>query len=127
MRCRYRLGMAQDRMVAVTTVTDPMTARILAARLGAEGIVWELRGADGVYPVGPVELLVEEGRLGVARELLGEAAEEAEWRELGAHAHRRRVAIAAVLVALLLTLTFGRYVVEAVDEPSSPDDTSRSR
>jgi hypothetical protein len=120
--------MTPARMVAVTSVTDPMTARILAARLGAEGIVWELRGGDGLYPVGPVVLLVEEQDVGVARALLGEAAaEEDEWRALGDHGHRRRVAIAALLVALLMTLTFGRYLVEAMAEPSPPDDTTRTR
>ena len=115
-------------MVTVTSVTDPMTARILAARLGSEGIVWQIRGGDGLYPLGPVELLVEEGDAATARELLGDAsAEEVEWLAAASSARRRRVLIAAVLVALLMTLTFGRFVVEATAEPSPPDaEPSRS-
>lgn len=56
------------------TVADPVTARILAAQLGAEGVVWEIRGNVGSpYPVGPVELLVDRDSLDLARELLAGA------------------------------------------------------
>src|SRR4029453_15129406 len=55
-------------MVSLTTVANPVAARILAAHLGAEGIVWQLRGdVDGPYPVGPVEGLVPADDLEVAR------------------------------------------------------------
>jgi hypothetical protein len=57
-------------MVRVTTVANPVTARILAAQLGAEGVVWELRGVNVLYPVGPVELLVDEDDVDVARDVL---------------------------------------------------------
>jgi hypothetical protein len=58
-------------MVPLTTVANPVAARILVAHLGSEGIVWELRGnVDGPYPVGPVEVLVAEDDLALARELL---------------------------------------------------------
>jgi hypothetical protein len=60
-------------MVPLTTAASPFAARVLAAHLGAEGIVWELRGnVDGPYPVGPVEVLVAEGDLAVAREVVAE-------------------------------------------------------
>jgi hypothetical protein len=60
-------------MVPLTTAASPFAARVLAAHLGAEGIVWELRGnVDGPYPVGPVEVLVAEGDLAVAREIVAE-------------------------------------------------------
>jgi Putative prokaryotic signal transducing protein len=63
-------------MVPLTTAANPLAARILAAHLGAEGIVWELRGnVDGPYPVGPVEVLVPAADLEVARALM--AATEA--------------------------------------------------
>src|SRR5262245_32180245 len=115
--------MAEVRMVTVTTVTDPMTARILAARLGAEGIVWQLRGADALYPVGPVEVLVGEEDAATARALLGEDdVDDIEWHLAAARWRRRRVVIAAVLVALLLMLTFGRFVVEAAAEPVHRDE-----
>jgi hypothetical protein len=59
-------------MVPLTTTSDPMAARILAAHLGAEGIVWQLRGnVDGPYPVGPVELLVPAEDLELARAVVG--------------------------------------------------------
>jgi Putative prokaryotic signal transducing protein len=58
-------------MVPLTTVASPIAARILAAHLGSEGIVWELRGnVDGPYPLGPVEVLVAADDLDLARELL---------------------------------------------------------
>lgn len=57
-------------MVLLTTA-DGATARILAAHLGAEGVVWQLRGnVEGPYPVGPVEVLVDEHDLDRARDLL---------------------------------------------------------
>jgi hypothetical protein len=59
-------------MVPVRKVSDQFEARVLAARLGAEGIVAQLRGGgiDGPYPMGPIEVLVAEGDLDTARELL---------------------------------------------------------
>lgn len=42
------------------TAANAMEARIIAARLGSEGIVWELRGSvDGPLALGPVEVLVD--------------------------------------------------------------------
>ena len=58
-------------MALLTTVATPFAARVLAARLGAEGILWELRGnLDGPYPVGAVQVLVASTDLGDAQELL---------------------------------------------------------
>jgi hypothetical protein len=59
-------------MVPVTKVTDAFGARILAARLGSEGIVTQLRGGgiDGPYPMGDVEVLVSAADLEVAQEIL---------------------------------------------------------
>ena len=58
-------------MVRLTTCGDSFEARLLAARLGSEGIVWSLRGGqDGPFAVGNVEVLVEERDLDSARELL---------------------------------------------------------
>jgi hypothetical protein len=66
-------GVAIGPMVPLTTAANPFAARILAAHLGAEGIVWELRGnVDGPYPVGPVEVLVSQDDLAVAREVVSE-------------------------------------------------------
>jgi hypothetical protein len=59
-------------MVPVRKVSDQFEARVLAARLGSEGIVAQLRGGgiDGPYPMGAIEVLVSEDDLETARELL---------------------------------------------------------
>ncbi|HET6948922.1 MAG TPA: DUF2007 domain-containing protein [Acidimicrobiales bacterium] len=65
--------MAIGPMVPLTTAANPFAARVLAAHLGAEGIVWELRGpVDGPYPVGPVEVLVAADDLALARQIVRE-------------------------------------------------------
>ena len=59
------------RMVPVLRADGTFHARVVAARLGSEGIVTQLRGnVDGPYPMGSVEVLVTEDDLGAARELL---------------------------------------------------------
>ncbi len=59
-------------MVPVLRVPDAFSAKVVAARLGADGIVWQLRGAvDGPYPVGAIDVLVDADDADVARELLG--------------------------------------------------------
>jgi hypothetical protein len=59
-------------MVHLTTVGSMFEARVLMARLGAEGILTQLRGGDeGPYPLpGPVEVLVVVDQAGEARELM---------------------------------------------------------
>ena len=50
--------------------TTPIAARVLTARLGAEGIVSEVRGPSGPYPFGPAHVFVLETDLAEATELL---------------------------------------------------------
>jgi hypothetical protein len=58
-------------MVHVRTVTGAFHARVIAARLGAEGIVTELRGNTGTfYPFGQVSVWVTEEDAETAAELL---------------------------------------------------------
>ncbi len=58
-------------MVRLVTVNSSFHARVIAARVGAEGIVTELRGnLDGPYPVGDVHVYVSEDDLPSASELL---------------------------------------------------------
>jgi hypothetical protein len=58
-------------MVPLTWLPDAFSARVIAARLGAAGLLSELRGSlDGPYPIGGVEVLVPAGELEEARELL---------------------------------------------------------
>ena len=101
-------------MVPVRKVTDQFEARVIAARLGAAGLVTQLRGGgiEGPYPMGPIEILVTEDDLDDARELL--LADEVESAFDGSEhddvpVHRQRLVAIAVLVCLLST-TFLRIV-----------------
>lgn len=62
--------MSPLRMVHLATVQSEFEARVVAARLGAEGVVWELRGISSVYPVGAVDVFVESEALASARDML---------------------------------------------------------
>jgi hypothetical protein len=58
-------------MVLVRTVPNAFHARVIAARLGAEGIPAELRGGvGGPYPIGDVSVWVREDDFDTAREIL---------------------------------------------------------
>jgi hypothetical protein len=60
-------------MVRLTSTASAFEARVLAARLGADGVLVELRGAplDNVYPVlGEVEVWVPVDDFELARDLL---------------------------------------------------------
>jgi hypothetical protein len=58
-------------MVRLATVGTSFHARVIAARLGTEGIVTDLRGnIDGLYPVGDVHVFVDQEDLAEAREIL---------------------------------------------------------
>jgi hypothetical protein len=58
-------------MVHVRTVPTAFHARVIAARLGAEGIVTQLRGnTGGPYPLGNVSVWVNEEDATAAGELL---------------------------------------------------------
>jgi hypothetical protein len=59
------------RMVHLRTVPDAWQAKVLAARLGSEGIVTHLQGGlSGPYPFGAVSVLVEAGQADLAADLL---------------------------------------------------------
>ena len=99
------------RMVRVATTRDGFEARVIAARLGAEGIVWELKGSvDGPYPVGVVHVLVEAGEVDAARELLtlepedgDDVEEDGDHDPVGSASWRGGIvtAVAVVVVALM--------------------------
>jgi len=58
-------------MVHVRTVSGAFHARVIAARLGAEGILTELRGNTGnFYPFGQVSVWVSSADAEIAAELL---------------------------------------------------------
>lgn len=94
-------------MVHLRTVPSSFHAHVIAARLGADGIITQLRGGvDGIYPVGEVAIYVPETEFESARALL--LADEVEsafaapqagrpsWR------HRRLVVVVALGLLLLL-------------------------
>ena len=63
--------MTRLRLVPVTKVANEFHARVIAARLGSEGIVTELRGGiSSPYPMGEVEVLVDEDDFDAAASLL---------------------------------------------------------
>ncbi len=65
-------GVASPVMVPLTTVGSAFEARVVAARLGADGILTQTRGGgDGTYPLpGVVQVLVLVDQADEARELL---------------------------------------------------------
>jgi len=51
-------------MVPVYIATDNFEAQVVAAHLGTAGILWRLRAnLEGLYPLGHVEVLVQESAL----------------------------------------------------------------
>ncbi|HXP32524.1 MAG TPA: hypothetical protein VN820_00845 [Acidimicrobiales bacterium] len=77
--------MASPVMVHLTMVGSAFEARVVMARLGAEGILTQLSGTrDGPYPLpGPVEVLVMADQADEARELLLADKVEALFDDLG--------------------------------------------
>jgi hypothetical protein len=63
--------MGDLRFVRLLTASGAFEAKLIAARLGSEGMLWELRpGVDGPYPIGPVGVYVEADRYAEAVELI---------------------------------------------------------
>jgi hypothetical protein len=96
-------------MVRLMTARSPMEAKLFAARLGAEGIVWELRGSvDGPLAMGPIEVLVDAEAIDDARELL--LVDEVESSFLDQPDHvvpvRRARDLLLVLAVLVLVVLF---------------------
>ena len=96
-------------MTHLTSVASAFEAKVIAARLGADGIVTELRGAvGGPYPFGTVDVLVEEGELDVARALLTAETVDGPDDPVGALAldpwYRSRWVPAAALVVLVASV-----------------------
>ena len=94
-------------MVRLTTVGDPIEARIIAARLGSEGVLWELRGGiDGPYPMGPFHVYVAEPDLATAHEVLTPADDaddvDPDQDPDGGDAHDGRAPLALWLIVLAI-------------------------
>jgi len=93
--------MQRTRMVRLATVNTSFHARVIAARVGSEGILTELRGnLDGPYPMGDVHVFVSEDDLPTATELLMADEVESAFDD-DAGAGRSRVELWVVLAAAL--------------------------
>ena len=94
-------------MVHLVSVNDAFHAQVIAARLGSDGILTELRGpVGGPYPLpGEVKVYVEEEALLTARELLLADEVESAFDDGGAgFPIRRRVPVPAWIVAVAVVL-----------------------
>jgi hypothetical protein len=111
-------------MVHLRTVPDAFHARVIAARLGADGILTELRGAvGGPYPIGSVSVWVSPTDQTIASELL--LADEVEaafdavpegWDETALHRavlfgwSARRLLAAVALLLMVSAVVAGRLL-----------------
>lgn len=105
-------------MEHLISVHDAFHARVIAARLGSDGILTELRGAvDGPYPVrGEVRVYVGTEDFPVARQLLLADEVEAIFDDppVPEGATRTlRTWLALAVVALVICVWIGRDVVAA--------------
>jgi hypothetical protein len=92
-------------MVRLVTAANPMEARIIAARLGAEGIVWQFRGSvDGPLAVGPIDVLVDAEGFESAKELLLTDDVESSFVDSASLRAERRTGREALWVALVVLL-----------------------
>ena len=104
-------------MVLLATLPGAFHAQVVAARLGADGVVTELRGAvGGPLPVtGEVEVWVPVADFELARDLFatGPLAVDDDDRDGGRALRSRRfmtVAVVVVAVAWLVTRTVQAFV-----------------
>lgn len=103
----------------LATGLSPFEAKVLAARLGADGIIWQMRGiVDGIYPIGEIDVLVPASELDDARVLLEPVADidlrtAAERGEGGpvAEGVRRRWWTGALLLAFAATFLWMRLLL----------------
>jgi hypothetical protein len=101
-------------MVRLATVGTTFHARVIAARLGSEGIITDLRGnVDGIYPMGDVHVYVAEEDLPEAQELLLADEVESAFDEDGDGEDvrtPRELWIFLVAVLLLAAIAFARSI-----------------
>ena len=102
-------------MIRLVTTYDVFEAKLLAARLGSEGVLWELRGGvDNAYPLGPVHVYVDEADLPTARDVLQPLSDE-DPAEAAATPLRTPFALIATLLVLglLVAASLARLVAAA--------------
>jgi hypothetical protein len=129
-------------LVPVARGVSDFEARILTAQLGAEGIIWELRGADAVYPLGNVDVLVPRAELDEARTVLlptdrhgdhdfpigGDDGDVEGFDTEPWAAYRRRWWFVAVVLAVVATFGLVRLVTMGVNPrpATTPSDECTS-
>lgn len=111
-------------MVHLATLSSSFEAQLVAARLGAEGVLWQLQGpVGGPLPLSDVSVLVDEEDLVRAREImllddLGDLGDQRPPdpvldRAPERSGRRRGVAVAMVagVVVLAVTRTIGMHAI----------------
>ena len=112
----YLFRVPDVRMVRLLTTYDVFEAKLMAARLGSEGVLWELRGGvDNAYPLGPVHVYVDEADLSVAHDVLAPVGDDDDDPEAPADARRSPAALVAsvMVLAVLVIISVARLVVMA--------------
>jgi hypothetical protein len=103
-------------MVKLLTTYDVFEAKLVVARLGSEGVLWELRGGvDNAYPLGPVHVYVDEADLSVAHDVLAPLGSDEDDDEPPTETRRSAVAVVAsvMVLGLLVVISVARVVVMA--------------
>jgi hypothetical protein len=111
-------------MIPVALARSGFEAKLMAARLGSEGVIWSLRGdVDGLYPVGGIEVLVPSTEADRARDVLGDPDDDdgGPWgsSEGGGSdlvvdvARRHRPTLVAVALLLILAFVAVRLLAAA--------------
>jgi hypothetical protein len=103
--------MPDVRMVRLLTTYDVFEAKLVAARLGSEGVLWELRGGvDNAYPLGPVHVYVDEADLSVAHDVLAPVGDDEPDSEPGARRSPAALVASVLVLGLLIVITVARLV-----------------
>jgi hypothetical protein len=103
--------MPDVRMVRLLTTYDVFEAKLVAARLGSEGVLWELRGGvDNAYPLGPVHVYVDEADLSVAHDVLAPVGDDEPASEPAARRSPAALVASVLVLGLLIVITVARLV-----------------
>jgi hypothetical protein len=106
--------MPEVRMVRLLTTYDVFEAKLLAARLGSEGVLWELRGGvDNAYPLGPVHVYVDEADLSVAHDVLAPVSDDEPDDEPGARRSPAALVASVIVVGMLVVISVARLIAMA--------------
>jgi len=95
-------------LVPLVTGLSDFEAKLLAAQLGADGILWQTRGIlDSIYPFGGIDVLVPADQFDDARQVLALVVDAAPV-EATAGARSTSGAVDAALVSDRVALAVGR-------------------